>query len=834
MSHLYEVAVAAPVFDSLTYSQPLDSPAPLPIGLRVLVPLRNRAVTGYILTLSSSSPSELPYQTKPIIERLDPTPLFPEQLIPFFRWIADYYHHPLGEVIQTALPSGLKASSGYEIKLTKSGSQHLPIALTSLKKRTAWMDRLLTKGKLLPGTVKSIRAKPALQTLIQTWQKKGWVEINEVLIRPTVKEKKETIVKLSNELQKKKKQTPHNEKILEGLKKSEQKTLDLFFCQSKGRQVLPRVELTRQYSGAGKALHSLAEQGLITLEEQRVYRDPFGKIPPFFPKPKTLTPEQKQVLSTIKAALDTGGFQPFLLHGVTGCGKTEVYLRATEHCLKQEKTVLILVPEIALSSQLEGHFYSRFGAQLAILHSGISTGERFDQWQQILQKKVRIVIGARSAVFAPLAQPGLIIVDEEHETAYKQDDGLRYNGRDMAVLRAKFAGCPVLLASATPSVTSFFHAEQGKYQLLSMKKRVHDQLMPKVRIIDLREKQQRKSAFFSEQLLIALESNLEYRQQSLLFVNRRGYAAFMLCRDCGHIIQCRHCKVSLTHHQADNRLLCHYCGYATAPNILCPDCGSDAVIGLGVGSERIEQEVRQLFPNAGVARLDSDTTRNRKVYLDILEQVRNQEVDILVGTQMIAKGLHFPAMTLVGVIWADSGLGIPDYKAAERSYQLLAQVTGRAGRGQHPGQVIIQTHQPQHYVIECAQSHAYKKLYNQERELRQALAYPPFGRLINIRFNGKQEAAVEKTAKATAAFLRSLIRSHKAIPNKKNKGEVEILGPAPAPLAMIRQRFRWQVLCKSSSPELVHRLCDQLMEEKKRLCRQGVRMAIDVDPENML
>ncbi|MCI5149316.1 MAG: primosomal protein N', partial [Candidatus Electrothrix sp. MAN1_4] len=404
------------------------------------------------------------------------------------------------------------------------------------------------------------------------------------------------------------------------------------------------------------------------------------------------------------------------------------------------------------------------------------------------------------------------------------------NGRDMAVLRAKFADCPVLLASATPSVTSFYHAEQGKYCLLTMGKRIHDQAMPEVAIVDLREKQKaRKNNFFSEQLFTALQENLEKQQQSLLFVNRRGYAAFMLCRDCGYIIQCRHCKVSLTHHQRENRLLCHYCGYSTPPNLVCPDCGSDSVVGLGVGSERIEQEVRQLFPRARVIRLDSDTSRDRKAYLDILEKVRNHEVDILVGTQMVAKGLHFPAMTLVGVVWADSGLGIPDYKAAERSYQLLAQVTGRAGRGQYPGKVIIQTHQPQHYVIEYAQSHAYRNLYQQEVDLRQSLSYPPFGRLINIRLNGKQEEAVRTTATAVASFLRSQLTAHKI-----KKSEVEILGPVPAPLSMIRQRFRWQLLLKSKRLEQLHQLCDLLVEEKKRFCKQGVRIAIDVDPENML
>jgi len=843
---VYEVAVAAPLFGSLTYGQPVDTPTPLTTGIRVLVPLRNRSITGYILA-SVSPPPDFPYQIKPILERLDVAPLFPEQLIPFFRWIADYYHYPLGEVIQTALPSGLRAGSGHEITLTEAGLQQLPAALHTLKNRVAWMDRLLDKGKLLPGTVKTIRRKAAMQTLLRTWQAEGWIDINEVILSPTVREKTETVVRLNTALQESliryrscgidtidvKKETEETlfssltqvtRVVPEGLKKSEIKTLDLFFRHCKGHPLLPRAELTRQYPGAGKALHSLAKAGLVTLEDQRVYRDPFGKVPPFFPKPETLTTEQDQVVDKIKTALDTGGFQPFLLHGVTGCGKTEVYLRATEHCLACEKSVLVLVPEIALSSQLEGHFYSRFGDTLAILHSGISIGERFDQWQRVLQGKVRIVIGARSAVFAPLAKPGLVIVDEEHEPAYKQDEGLRYNGRDMAVLRAKFADCPVLLASATPSVTSFYHAEQGKYRLLTMTRRIHDQVMPEVTVVDLREKQrERKNAFFSDQLLIALQENLENRQQSLLFVNRRGYAAFMLCRECGYIIQCRHCKVSLTHHQGDNRLLCHYCGYATTPNLVCPDCGSGSVVGLGVGSERIEQEVLRLFPAAGVARLDSDTTRDRKEYLRILDQVRNHEVDILVGTQMVAKGLHFPAMTLVGIIWADSGLGIPDYKAAERSYQLLAQVTGRAGRGEHSGRVIVQTHQPQHYVIEFARSHAYKKLYTQETEFRDALSYPPFGRLINIRFSGEKEEDVAITARQTAAFLRRL----------KEK-TVDIMGPVPAPLSMIKKRFRWQLLLKSREPEKLHRLCDLVITEKRQVCRTGVRMSIDVDPENMM
>ncbi|MCI5146234.1 MAG: primosomal protein N', partial [Candidatus Electrothrix sp. AR3] len=509
--------------------------------------------------------------------------------------------------------------------------------------------------------------------------------------------------------------------------------------------------------------------------------------------------------------------------GITGCGKTEVYLRATEHCLAQDKNVLLLVPEIALASQVEAHFFSRFGDKLAVLHSALSTGERLDQWQLILQNKAKVVIGARSAVFAPCVNLGLVIVDEEHEPAYKQDDGLRYNGRDMAVLRARFAHCPVILGSATPSVTSFYHTEQGRYRLLTMKKRINTQVMPEVEIVDLRSKKGKKTgSFFSDRLNAALHENLENKLQSLLFVNRRGYDAFMICQDCGHVIRCRHCNVSLTHHRTSNRLVCHYCGYSVRANIICPECGSDAVLGLGVGSERIEAEVRQLLPHAKVARLDSDTVKDRKHCLAVLQQVREHQVDILVGTQMVAKGLHFPRMTLVGVVWADSGLGMPDYKASERTFQLLAQVTGRAGRGEHKGKVIIQTHQPCHYVLESARTHAYNKVYEQEIALRESLSYPPFGRLINIKFSGEDEEQVAAKAKAIGRLLQTASKKEMA---------VDILGPAPAPLSRIRKRFRWQLLLKSRYPERLHRLCNHLLKEKPS---RGIRIGIDIDPENMM
>nr|WP_275889079.1 primosomal protein N' [Desulfobulbus rhabdoformis] len=538
-----------------------------------------------------------------------------------------------------------------------------------------------------------------------------------------------------------------------------------------------------------------------------------------------MTGEQEKVLAEILPAIDGEAFAPFLLFGVTGCGKTEVYLQSVGHTLAAGKTALVLVPEIALASQLEAHFFSRFGDQLAVLHSGLSDGERFDQWQRVLQGKAKVVLGARSAVFAPLRNLGLVVVDEEHEPAYKQEDGLHYNGRDLAVLRANMAKCPVVLGSATPSVISYHHCKEGKYTLLQMQKRVANQPLPQVQIIDLTETgRSRPDLTFSDALINGLADTLEMGKQSLLFVNRRGFSSSMLCRDCGAIVQCRHCEVSLTLHRGRNRLLCHYCGYSRSPNVVCDACGSTRVHGVGIGSERIEEEVQQLFPQARVARLDSDTTANRKHYLSTLKDMREGQVDILIGTQMIAKGLHFPGIRLVGVVWADSGLSVPDYKAAERTFCLLSQVTGRAGRGEDPGVVIIQTYQPQHYALELAQKHDYPAFFAREIAVRAPLAYPPFTRLVNIRFSGAREQQVQQAAQQVAGFIR----------NHKWASSLELLGPTPAPLVKIRDKTRWQLLIKSSNQQVLHAVCAAVLEQKGKLWPSAVRLGVDVDPENMM
>lgn len=765
---LYEIAVDAPLVTTLTYGQPVGREKPIPTGCCVRVPLGNRSAIGYVLGPVESQGEDLPrFVVKPVAEVLGEAPCFPASLLPFYRWVARYYHHPLGEVLRTALPLAPTSRRQHQVKV---------------KMRT-----ILEPGPVLLDRMAAHRALPAAE-------------------RPAA-------IGQSCEVP---------------LKKAEQKTLALLLewfvggpCAS-----VPRSQVLASYSGAGPRLQRLIDLDLIRSRDERVFRDPFIDEPEAGAVlPVQLTGEQQQVLASLLPAVDAGRFAPFLLLGVTGCGKTEVYLRTVEHALAAGKTALVLVPEIALASQLETHFRARFGTRLAVLHSGLAGGERLDQWQTVLSGTARVVLGARSAVFAPAEGLGVVIVDEEHEPAYKQEDGLRYNGRDLAVVRAQMASCPVVLGSATPSLVSYHHCRQNKYTLLTMRKRVAEQPLPRVEIVDLATaSRSRPDLFFADPLIRALHETLEQGKQSLLFVNRRGFSSFMLCRDCGAVLQCAHCQVSLTLHRSRGLLLCHYCGYSQHPSTLCPSCGSGRMTGLGIGSERIEEEVRQLFPEARVARLDSDTTANRRHFLATLKAVRSRQVDILIGTQMIAKGLHFPHITLVGVVWADSGLGMPDYKAAERTFALLAQVTGRAGRGEDPGRVLIQTYQPHHYSIELARRHDYEGFCQREIAVRQPLRYPPFSRLVIIRFSGRKDESLARAAGQVADYLRSLPQSKRT----------EILGPTPSPLVKLKDRFRWQLLLKSPYPADLSLLCETVLAEKGKLCPRTVTVSIDVDPENML
>ncbi|NTV14303.1 MAG: primosomal protein N' [Desulfobulbaceae bacterium] len=809
--HYLEVAVAAPIPQSLTYLVPPGEPPPK-TGCRVLVPLGRRQVTGYVLGPAAPPPPGL--RIKKYSELLDREPLFPAAMVGFFRWLADYYQYPLGEVIKTALPAGTTTASTRRLLLKATGAAELA-SLAGSPEAPPWLAELLARGEIPPGATRKLFRDRAARRRLEPWLAAGWLELREELAGDQVRARQVTCATLTPAGL----SAPPPE-----LKKAELKTLTLLRELAGGQRVpIPRPHLAKGYAGARAALVSLAARGLLTVSELPLYRDPFGEPPLVFPAPEQLTEEQVAVLAEIDRALTAGTFAPMLLHGVTGCGKTEVYLRAARRCLALGRPVLVLVPEIALTTQLEGHFLTRFGREVALLHSGLSPGERFDQWQRIVRGEAKIVIGARSAVFAPLAAPGLIIVDEEHDPSYKQEDNLRYQARDLAVLRASLAAGVVLLGSATPSLTSYHHAIHGKYRLLSMRRRVADQEMPRVEVIDLRRVKtvSGRPPLFAPELTIALKETLAAGDQSLVFLNRRGYASLLLCRACGQAVRCPSCAISLTLHQGRGELVCHYCGHTITSRTVCSQCRSPELVPVGFGTERLEAELKGLLPTARIARLDRDTSSNRQDFLALLRAVHQREVDILVGTQMITKGHHFPHVTLVGVVWADASLNFPDFRAGERTYQLLSQVTGRAGRGDKAGRVIIQALAPDHYAISTARQHDYQAFYREELALRRGLLFPPFSHLVNLRFDGVEEHLVRRLAEQTAEQARRLGR----------QARVTILGPAPAPLSRLQGRYRWQLLLKGENRASLHALCRQLSGERET---GPVKLTVDVDPENML
>ena len=810
-----EVAVSAPVGVPLTYLPPTDCQQQLLPGMRVLVPLGGRKVTGYILAVTDSQPAG--QKLKNIYEVLDSKPLFPAEQVSFFEWISKYYHYPIGEVIKTALPAGLNQKSGRRIMLTEEGRKHVSELMENEQVKTPWLSALLEKGEISPHKTGRIWSTND-RRILESWKDEGWVDIVNELTGGRTKTKTEQCCAL----------TGHIDSV-EDLKVSEQKTLEVLrsIATATGRRFVPRKEITREYSGAAKGLKSLDQRNIVIFEEQQVYRNPFGECFLKSDIPESLTVEQNNALDSIIPAIEKGLYSSFLLHGVTGSGKTEVYLQAAEKALELGKTVLVLVPEIALATQIEAHFLSRFGSRVALLHSGLTSGQRFDQWNRIVQGQAEIVIGARSAVFAPLTEPGLIIVDEEHDSSYKQDDGFRYHGRDLAVLRASQSNAVVILGSATPSVNSYYHASSGKYKLLGLDKRIEDRPLPTVEVVDMQSivTVSGKAPVFSPVLVKNLRKNLARGEQSLVFLNRRGFANFMICKDCGKAVECRHCQVSMTLHKGLGKLLCHYCGFTLPSKTVCSNCQSTALAAIGSGTERLEENLSELLPGARIARLDRDTCLKRNDYLRVLKAVHKGEIDILLGTQMITKGHHFPNVTLVGIVLADTGLGLPDFRAGERTFQLISQVTGRAGRGEKPGRVIVQTFQPEHHSIKMAQNHDYSGMYLKEIELRKSLGYPPFSRLINVKIEGKDEKIVKDTAIRMATKARKF----------QKKLQPEILGPAPAPLMRLRDRFRWQILLKSEKLELLHGFMNTFQGEFSTFNKAGkIKISIDVDPEYMM
>jgi len=601
--------------------------------------------------------------------------------------------------------------------------------------------------------------------------------------------------------------------------------------------VAPAIEVSESI-GADRLQEAL-DRGWIRLEERiarpriRLWRKTIpellypagtpshpGEIPP---EP---TPHQAAAVETLREAVRSGEFRPFLLYGVTGSGKTEVYLRTIQEALEQGRRALVLVPEIALTPQWARRFLRRLGGGLALFHSGLTRAQRLDEWRRIQSGQVKVVIAARSGIFVPMDDLGLIVVDEEHDPSYKQEDSCPYNARDMALTRGKLQNACVILGSATPSFETFVNAKRGRMVRLVLPSRYHGGALPSVRLVDLKESKAKamKSAFLTPPLLKAVGEAIQRREQVVLFLNRRGFDTFAQCRSCGHVFKCPNCDISLTHHKAARDLRCHLCGFSRSAPPLCPQCSGAKLFFGGVGTQKVEEELEAIFPEARIERLDRDSTRKRQYLEGILNRFRKKEIDILTGTQMIVKGHDFPGITLVGVLCGDLSLHFPDFRAAERTFQMLAQVAGRTGRESASGLVLLQTFDPEHDAIRYAASHAYEAFFEKESALRRELLYPPFGNLILVRIEGNIEKRVESKALAIGRAARSI---------KGNSREVLILGPAPSPRKKAAGKFRWQVLFKAAAREPVRNLVKSLMENGE-LKTKGLKIVVDVDPIDLM
>lgn len=599
------------------------------------------------------------------------------------------------------------------------------------------------------------------------------------------------------------------------------------------KAAVPVAQLLRESSGSDASLRALVSAGWIRVVEKRI-AGLSGADERVLPAPvPTLNSDQESVvaelLNSMKKPAGSAPPIPFLLHGVTGSGKTEVYLRTLGAVLASGKSAIVLVPEISLTPQTVERFRSRFdhadagGAGVAVLHSHLTEAERREEWMRLQRGEARIAIGARSAVFAPVSNLGLIIVDEEHENTYKQEETPRYHARDVAVLRGRLEGCPVLLGSATPSVESYRNALTGKYRLLELPRRADGQVMPLIRVVDLRlqGKRAKSDGGISAPLRMAITKRLELGQQTILFLNRRGFATSMLCEQCGHVCRCPNCSLSMTFHRDENRLSCHLCGHASRPPERCPECRDPGIRHSGIGTQRVEEGIRRAFPSARIARMDADTMKRRGSYADVLGKFRSRRIDILIGTQMIAKGLDFPNVTLVGIINADVGLHSPDFRAGERTFQLITQVAGRAGRGKAEGEVIIQTFSPASPSIQHARHHDYGGFYEQEMAFREAFRHPPFARMLLIRVRG---VSPEKTSRAAAAIAKKL--------REMASASVEVSEAAPAPLERSHGQYRYHVVLKSSSGSVLGRLARDIMAAAK--LPEDVVMTPDVDPYSLM
>jgi primosomal protein N' (replication factor Y) len=803
-SYLYcDVSLPIPLDQAFTYSLPETLRHRVQPGSRILAPFGGRKLTGVVLRCHNERP---PIATRAALRLLDSEPVLDAELLALGQWIAAYYCAPLGEVLRCMTPLGGEIRQSKVWSLTDAGRDAIRQLLLdpSSEDPTVQILRMLEKRPLSAAYL--ARRLPMADQAIQSLQRKGWIAAEPVQIERDPLRAPASRLRLKLAANK-----------TQGKLTRSERELRAFLELHPGSHNLKDLET--KVKGASSAARSLARKGLATL-----YPEPVVPQIGAGRARHELNPAQTAALEQIRAALGDRHFRAFLLHGVTGSGKTEVYLNAIEGVVAQDRSALVLVPEIALTPAMASQFFSRFGDQVAILHSAFTDVERSEQWRRVRSGNARVVVGTRSCVFAPVRNLGLIVVDEEHDSSYKQEETPRYHGRDVALVRAQSAGACVLLGSATPSLESRYNAERGKYTLLELPSRIEARPLPRVELVDMRQEflETRKPATFSRKLLQALEERLQNGEQSIVLLNRRGFSSFVACRACGNRIQCVNCSVTLTYHKRDRRMLCHYCGYAERVPSECPKCDSEHLYFLGVGSEKVEEELHHAFPKARIARLDRDTVSGKRHYETILRDFQEGKYDILAGTQMIAKGHDIPNVTFVGVVSADIGLGMPDFRAAERTFQLLTQVAGRAGRGSLPGSVLIQTINPDHYAVRLAAAQDYSAFYQQELHFRRMMHYPPFSAIANLLVRSeKKEMAMRMSGELHALFLP---------PPEK----LRILGPAEAPVPRLKNEYRYQFLIKSASRKALHGLLQRVRAFASERKWGPTALVIDVDPVSLL
>ncbi|KMK77157.1 primosomal protein N' [Alkalihalobacillus pseudalcaliphilus] len=779
------------------YLVPAEWQAYIKPGMRVIVPFGPRKIQGFIVELTNESEFK---QLKKVLELQDMEPVLTSELIDVGKWLAAETLSYQISAFQVMLPAALKSKVKKEWVLA-TNKQDLPLFVQALF-----------------GQKSSISTE-----VMKELNKQEKIELQALLLSGELIEKYKVIEKAKQKyIRMLTLNEPYTleamEADLSGRAKKQLQILHHLVHQKQPKatnQVLQDLKTTRQ------TLQPLLEKGFIREFEQKVYREAMKDLTIEQEHAFALTAKQKAVLAPIAEKIEHRKHETFLLHGVTGSGKTEVYLQAIAQVVEQGKEAIMLVPEISLTPQMVKRFKGRFGDLVAVLHSGLSAGEKLDEWRKIQRQEVKVVVGARSAIFAPFQHLGMIIIDEEHETTYKQEDNPRYHARDVAIYRGEYHQCPVILGSATPSLESYARAKKEVYTLLELLERVNNRDMPTVEIVDMREELRNGNrSMFSEVLMEKMKEKLEKQEQIVLFLNRRGHSTFIMCRDCGYVATCTHCDVSFTYHRHQHKLKCHYCGDERQMPKTCDSCQSEHIRFFGSGTQKVEEELTKLLPQARVIRMDVDTTSRKGSHERLLESFERGEADILLGTQMIAKGLDFPSITLVGVLAADSMLHIPDFRAAERTFQLMEQVSGRAGRHTLPGEVFIQTYTPEHYSIQLVQAHDYHEFYRKEMNNRRLAGYPPYYYMALINISDQELTKVISVSEKIVQVLKRDLQP-----------STIVLGPVASPLARLKDRYRYQCMIKyRNEPRLIETLRNIQDHYLKETNQGNLQIHMDLNP----